>query len=56
MGLHNRNGHQNYFVLCNQIYNFTLIYVEILVSNDIAHFEVHMSTVGGFLHGRRVPI
>ena len=27
--------------------NFTLIYVKISVSNDIAPFEVHMSTVGG---------
>ena len=27
--------------------NFTIIYVEISFSNDIAPFEVHMSTVGG---------
>ena len=51
MGLHNRNGHQNLFVLCNQIYTFTLIDLEISVSNDIAPFEVHMSTVSGLLHG-----
>ena len=51
MDRHNRNGHQNQFVLCNKIYNFTVIYVEISVSNDIAPFEVHMSTTGDLLHG-----
>ena len=30
---------------------FTIIYVEISVSNDISPFEVHMSTVSGFLPG-----
>ena len=30
---------------------FTIIYVEISVSYDILPFEVHMSTVSGFLHG-----
>ena len=51
MGLHDRNGHKNLFVLCNLIHNLTLIDLEISVSNDIAHFEVHMSTVSGLLHG-----
>ena len=51
MGLHNWNGHQNLFVLCNLIYYFTIIYLEISVSIDIAPFEVHMSTVSGLLHG-----
>ena len=33
------------------IYYFTIIYLEISVSIDIAPFEVHMSTVSGLLHG-----
>ena len=51
MGLHNRNGHQNQFVLFNSIYYFTIIDLEISVSNDITPFEVHMSTVSALLHG-----
>ena len=51
MGLHNRNGHQNYFVLCNLIYYFTIIYLGISVSIDIAPFELHISTFSGLLHG-----
>ena len=31
-------------------FNFTIIYLEISVSIDIAPFEVHMSTVCGKLH------
>ena len=31
---------------------FTRIYLEISASYDISPFEVHMSTVSGFLHGR----
>ena len=30
---------------------FTIIYLKISVSIDIAPFEVHMSTVSVFLHG-----
>ena len=45
-----RNGYKNLFVLCNLIYHFTIIYVEISVSVDIVPFEVHMSTVSGLLH------
>ena len=35
----------------NLFYVITIINVEISVFNDIAPFEVHMSTVGGLLHG-----
>ena len=39
------------FFLCNLIYNFTLIYLEISDSNDIAPFEVFMNSISGLLHG-----
>ena len=35
----------------NLFYVFTLIDLEIYVSNDVAPFEVHMSTVSALLHG-----
>ena len=34
-----------------KMYNIIVINVEISVSNDIASFGVHMSTVGGLLYG-----
>ena len=50
MGLHNRNGHQNLFVLCNLIYYFTIIYLEISVSFDIADF-IGLPYFSGFPSG-----